>query len=109
MATNLMKTSKKLIQALNNEGYKLTFSMKQFIGRDNLSHNYYSINRAEWNDERKRYNHYEVYSSASMVRIVLFLRDMWFKHNGWELPTDQELWNKIRSDLQEKEVLDTNG
>ena len=32
MATNLMQTSKKLIQALNSRGYKLTFSQKQFIG-----------------------------------------------------------------------------
>ena len=103
MATNLLATSKKLVKALNTRGYKLTFSYKQFMGMDNNPHNYYSINKAVWNEERNRYNHHELYSSASMVRIVLYLRDMWYKENGWELPTDQELWNKIRADLEAKE------
>jgi hypothetical protein len=35
-----------------------------------------------------------------MVRITLFLRDMWFEENGWELPTDQEEWNAIREELK---------
>jgi len=27
---------------------------------------------------------------------------MWFKENGWELPTDQEQWNAIRKELEER-------
>ena len=100
MATNLMQTSKKLIQALNSRGHKLTLSVKQFMGKEGQPHNMYSINRAIWNEEKRRYSHEEAYSTTSMVRLTLFLRDMWFEENGWELPTDQEQWNKIREELK---------
>jgi hypothetical protein len=100
MATNLMQTSKKLIQALNSRGYKLTFSQKQFMGKEGQPHNMYSINRAIWNADKHKYSHEELYSTTSMVRVTLFLRDMWFEENGWELPTDQEAWNVIRKDLR---------
>lgn len=103
MAANLLATSKKLVKALNTRGYMITFSIKQFMGREGKPHNYYSINRAEWSEEKSKYLHNEIYSSTSMVRIVLFLRDMWYKENGWELPTDQELWNSIRVELEAKE------
>jgi hypothetical protein len=100
MATNLMQTSKKLVQALNSRGYKLTLSTKQFIGREGAPHNMYSICMATWNDEKRKYSHEELYSTTSMVRITLYLRDLWYKANGWELPTDQEEWNRIREELQ---------
>ena len=100
MATNLMQTSKKLIQALNSRGYKLTFSTKQFMGKEGQPHNMYSINKAIWNDEKRRYSHEELYSTTSMVRVTLFLRDMWFQANGWELPTDQASWNSVREELK---------
>ena len=100
MAANLMQTSKKLVQALNSRGYKLTFSTKQFIGKEGQPHNMYSISNATWDDEKKRYKHSELYSTTSMVRVVLFLRDMWYEENGWELPDDQEKWNGIRKELR---------
>ena len=101
MATNLMQTSKKLIQALNSRGHKLTLSTKQFIGREGQPHNMYSISSATWNEEKRKYSHDELYSTTSMVRITLFLRDMWYVENNWELPTDQEEWNRIREELRE--------
>ena len=100
MATNLMQTSKKLIQALNSRGHKLTLSVKQFMGKEGQPHNMYSINRAIWNEDKRRYSHEELYSTTSMVRLTLFLRDMWYEENGWELPNDQEQWNKIREGLK---------
>ena len=102
MATNLMQTSKKLVQALNSRGYKLTFSTKQFMGKESQPHNMYCVNKATWNEEKGRYSHEELYSTTSMVRMTLFLRDMWFEENGWDLPDDQEAWNKIRAELREK-------
>lgn len=102
MGANLMQTSKKLIQALNSRGHKLTFSQKQFMGKEGQPHNMYSINKAIWNEEKRRYSHEELYSTTSMVRVTLFLRDMWYEENGWELPEDQEAWNAIRKELKEK-------
>ena len=102
VANNLMKTSKKLVSALNTRNYKLTISTKQFIGTEGRPHNMYSINNAVWDDEKRKYINRELYSTTSMVRIALYLRDMWFRENGWELPTDQEKWNQIREELEAK-------
>ena len=102
MGANLMQTSKKLVQALSSKGHKLTLSTKQFMGKEGRPHNMYSLNLAIWNEEKSRYSHEEIYSTTSMVRMTLFLRDMWFEENGWELPTDQEQWNAIREELREK-------
>lgn len=109
MPGNLSATAKKLIKALNMRNYQLTFSTKQFMGREGAPHNYYIISKAEWCEEKNRYNHSDIYSSTSMVRIVLYLRDMWYLENGWELPTDQELWNDVRAELQAKGDLVQNG
>lgn len=102
MAGNLFVTSRKLLTALNSRGHKLTFNTKQFMGTEGRPHNYYSICKATYSKEHKKYMHSELYSTSSMVRIVLFLRDMWYLENGWELPTDQKLWNSIREDLEAK-------
>jgi len=103
MAVNLKKTGQKLMQALNSRGYNLTFSTKQFMGREGRPINMYCINKAIFDDSKNKFINKELYSTTSMVRIVLYLRDMWFLENGWELPTDQELWNKIREDLTQDE------
>lgn len=100
MATNLMQTCKKLIQALNSRGNKLTFSTKQFIGTEGQPHNMYSVSKATWNEEKGKYKHDEIYSTTSMVRMTLFLRDMWYEENGWDLPTDQEQWNELREEIR---------
>lgn len=102
MASNLLRTSKKLVSALNTKGYKLTVSTKQFIGVEGRPHTMYGVNNGIWDEEKRKYINKELYSSTSLVRIVLYLRDMWFRENGWELPTDQEKWNIIREELKEK-------
>lgn len=102
MATNLIMTTRKLLQALNGRGYKLTFNVKQFMGVEGQPHNYYSINKAVWNEDKHKYYHEELYSSASLVRITLFVRDMWYKANDWDLPYDQPQWNEIRKTLEDK-------
>jgi hypothetical protein len=102
MASNLLKTSKKLVSAINTKGYKLTISTKQFIGTEGRPHTMYGVNNAIWDDEKHKYINRELYSSTSLVRIVLYLRDMWFRENGWELPTDQEKWNQIREEIEAK-------
>ena len=99
MANNLIYTAKKLIQALNTKDIRLTMSTKQFIGREGLPKNLFVISKAVWDDERSRYTNIELYSTSSAVRIVLYLRDMWYRANGWDLPTDQEKWNRIREEL----------
>lgn len=102
MAVNLMGTARKLTRALNTRDYNLTLNAKQFIGKDGNPHHYYTICKGVYNPDRGRYDHTEIYGTASMVRIVLFLRDMWYRENDWPLPMDQPLWNTIREELGDK-------
>lgn len=87
---------KKLINALNMKGEKLLYNKKQFMGKEGKPHNMYVISKAVWDDRKGKYGSEDIYKSTSTVRIVLYLRDMWFSVNGWELPTDNEMWNQIR-------------
>ena len=51
MAVNLLVTSKKLVKALNSRGAKITITTKQFIGKDDKPHNFFSVNKSILNDE----------------------------------------------------------
>ena len=93
---DINKSIYKLIEALNQKGYMLMYNKKQFMGKEGKPHNLYSVTQAVWNPERHKYGSKEIYKSTSTVRIVLFLRDAWFQYNGWDLPTDNEMWNQIR-------------
>lgn len=44
----------------------------------------------------KKNKYIELFYSTSDVQIILFLRDYWYELNGWEIPTDNEEWNKVR-------------
>ena len=56
----------------------------------------YKISKAEWDAERGKTVNVELFRSHSQIQIVLFLRDMWYELNGWEVPNDNEEWNKIK-------------
>ena len=88
----------KLVGALNQNGYMILYNKKQFMGVEGKPHNLYTISQAVWNPDKHKYGSKEIYKSTSTVRIVLFLRDAWFRFKGWELPTDNEMWNKIREE-----------
>lgn len=104
MAVNLNPVRKKLIQALNSKDRLITFGTRQFIGsRDKKLINVYSINESVWDADKQKYMQEELYSSTSMIRIVLYLRDMWYRVNDWPLPTDNEIWNKMREQIERGE------
>lgn len=93
---DINKSINKLIQALNSKGQMLLYNKKQFMGKEGQPHNLYSVSKAVWDEDRQKFGSTELYKSTSTVRIALYLRDMWFEVNGWELPTDNEMWNQIR-------------
>ena len=97
---DINKSINKLIQALNTRGYDLLYSKKQFMGTEGMPHNLYVLSKGVWNAQKSRFDTVDIYKTTSTVRMVLFLRDMWFVENGKELPTDNEMWNKIREEIQ---------
>lgn len=55
------------------------------------------VKKTVWDDEKQRNKYVELFYSNSDVQIVLFLRDYWYELNGWEIPTDNEEWNKVKA------------
>lgn len=99
---DINRAIKRLVQALNTRNYNLLYSKRQFMGKEGLPHNLFVVSQAYWDAERGKYSSRELYSTTSLARMALFLRDMWYEEEGLELPTDNEMWNKIRKQLKEE-------
>ena len=89
----------KLQNAINqNFGKKILFNKTQWYSNDqDRPVSLYVIKQAIWDEEKQKNKNIELFSSCSMIQIVLFLRDMWYELNGWEVPTDNEDWNKAKA------------
>lgn len=94
--TNLQRTAQKLIGALNFEGDDLTFNSKQFKGKENITMTMYWIGRNVWDAEKHRWDNAELFRSTSCLRIVLYLRDMFYISHNEPLPDDFDEWNRFR-------------
>lgn len=96
----------KLQQAINSKGDKLLYNTSQFYSEDQQRPiTQYCIRKAIWDTEKHKNRNVELFKSTSQIQIVLFLRDYWYRINGWELPTDNEKWNKMRESIESKEGL----
>lgn len=89
---------KRLQTAINQRfGAKLLFNKTQWYSKDqDRPVTTYVIRKAVWNDEKQKFTNIELFKSTSEIQIVLFLRDIWYELNGWEVPTDNEMWNEIK-------------
>lgn len=104
MGNNLHAVARKLRRAINYSGLRpnqITFSTKQFRGAEGKMINLYSLSEAVKNDSGRYFNR-ELYSTASMLKIVFWLRDEWYRLNDLELPTDQDKWNAERFRLEDE-------
>lgn len=94
--SDLNKTCKTLLKALNVNGANLLFGRREFMGTEGRPHTMFMISKAYWDDEKGRYSSRKIYESASLIRIVLYLRDTLFLEQGKPLPMDNEYWNQVR-------------
>lgn len=90
---------KKLQRAINEKySEKLLVNHTQFYSEGaNKPIEIIIIKKAIWDEERQKNKNIELFSSTSDVQIVLWLRDYWYELNGWEIPTDNEEWNKAKA------------
>ena len=96
MASNSVMIHK-LQTAINLNGGNILYSTSQFYSAtQNRPITTYHIKQAVWDEEKARYKNEELFSSTSQIQILLFLRDYWFEMNGWDIPTDNEMWNEIK-------------
>ncbi len=89
----------RLQQALNMKGCKILYSTSQFYSMaQNRPVTIYHIKRAIADESGKKTTSVELFKSASQIRVVLFLRDLWYEVNGWEIPQDNEFWNQHKNE-----------
>ena len=88
----------KLQRAINDKyGQKILYNKTQFYSeQQNRPVTLYILKQAIWDEKRGRNTNIELYSTTSQIQIVLYLRDLWYELNGWEVPTDNEEWNKAK-------------
>ena len=104
MAKKFGPTIKKLQRAINAKVDEKILVNKTQIYHDNSDTitEMICIKKAVWNAEKQRNKYVELFHSTSDVQIVLWLRDYWYELNEWEIPTDNEEWNKAKKAYEEK-------
>lgn len=93
---DLSKTCKTLIKALNSQGANILYNRREFMGTEGVPHTMYSISKAYWDEVKGKYGSRKIYESASLIRVIFYLRDMLFLEQGKPLPMDNVDWNKLR-------------
>lgn len=98
MAKKFLPTIKKLQKAINtNFDQKILVNKTQFYSEDTDSIiEMIVIKQAVYDPNKKRITNIKLFESTSDVQIVLYMRDIWYKLNGWEIPTDNEMWEDIK-------------
>jgi len=90
----------KLQQALNARGEMILQRTTQFYSMDvNGPITIYYIEKAYWDEETKKTKKNELFHTTSQLQVILFLRDLLYLSRGEELPTDNEIWNRKRKDI----------
>lgn len=94
----------KLQSAINRKGYKILYSTSQFYSKQqDRPVTMYVLKQAVEDEKTKRTHGVELFKSTSQIQILLYLRDFWYEINGWEVPTDNPMWEEVKRKLKEKE------
>ena len=88
----------RLQTAINKKGRKILYSTSQFYSQSqDRPVTSYQIKEAFYDEETKRTRNTKLFESTSQIQILLFLRDMWYEMNGWEVPHDNPKWEEIKA------------
>lgn len=101
-ATKYMRIAKKLQTASNKLfGVKLLIDQRQWYHKDkDTAVTVYTLYQV---DEVNRSSKIKLFQTYSQVQLVLYMRDMWYELNHWEVPTDNKVWEEIKRKYGEKE------
>lgn len=83
---------RKLQFALNQKGYRILSNRSQFYSNEqNRPVTMYKITQSVWDEHKQRYKHVELFTSASEIQIVLFLRNLWYLVNDKPIPKTNKM------------------
>ena len=86
MVSNRKKISQ-LQYALDRKGFTVYYSTHQF--RSDTQNRLITMHKLEhrvWDPKKERYRNEEIFSSASQIQVLLFLRNILFWLEGKEIP-----------------------
>lgn len=98
MAKKFMPLIKKLQKAINlNFNQKLLINKTQFYSdKTDSIIEMIVIKKAVYDEDKQKIVNVKLFESSSDIQILLYMRDYWYKLNGWEIPTDNEYWENIK-------------
>lgn len=81
-------TIKKLQKAINLKfNQKIVVSANQWYSEQaNRPITTHIIKQVVWDEDKQKNIYVELFKSTSLLQIGLYLRDMWYTLNGWEIP-----------------------
>lgn len=75
-------------------GIKLLVTTKEwFSEQKQVLMPYYIVYQHHYDEKTKKSSQEELFRCGNKIQVVLFLRDYWFKLNGWEIPKD-DYWDE---------------
>lgn len=91
---------RKLQRACNlNFGEQLCYNISQFYSETHKREiNRYTLSKQLTDGSTGKHSKEELFSTYSLLQMVFFIRDYWYRLNGIELPNDNEMWCAIRKD-----------
>lgn len=97
MAKKYATTIKKLQTAINQQyNKKLLINKTQFYSQEqDRPIEMTIVKQAVWDEEKKKNINIELFKSCNEISVLLFLRDMWYDLNGWEVPDNV---NKLKEE-----------
>lgn len=92
MPTSNTQMIHKLQVALNSRGMKILCNRSQFYSDEQQRPvTVYKVAQSVWNENTQRYNHEELFSSASQIQVVLFMRNLWYLINDKPIPPTNKM------------------
>lgn len=86
---------KRLQQALNKQGLRIMYDTHQFYSKSqDRPITMYTISQSV--DDGRSTSNVKLFTSASQVHVLFFLRDYWFYVNKLPIPTEDVEWNKAK-------------
>lgn len=87
MPTSNVEMIRKLQIALNSRGYRVLCSRSQFYSEQQQRPiTIYKLEQSVWNASLGKNNHKELFSTASQIQMVLFMRNLWYAANNMTIP-----------------------
>lgn len=94
----------KLQVALNSRGWKILCNRSQFYSdQQQRPVTIYKVAQSIYNEETGKNNHKELFSSASEIQVVLFLRNLWYLENNKPIPPTNNMKGAAEFELKWKE------